>query len=63
MERTGSDLLLTAFNICLLDMKAVGQKEDKGLKFVWIELQRSTKEINIIQSYTVLENCQDTPPT
>lgn len=57
MESTDSDLLLTAFNIYLLDIKAVGQKEDKALKYVWIALQRSTKEINIIQSYTVLENC------
>lgn len=48
MERTDSDLLLTAFNIYLLDIKAVGQKEDKALKYVWIASQRSTKEINII---------------
>lgn len=29
MERTDSSLLLTAFNIYLLNMKAVGQKEKK----------------------------------
>jgi len=42
MQRTDSSLLLTAFNICLLDMKAVGQKEEKALKCVWIAVHRST---------------------
>lgn len=41
-------MLLTAFNIYLLDMKDVGQKEDKALKSVGIALHRSTKAINII---------------
>lgn len=48
MEKTSSDLLLTAFNIYLLDMEAVRQKKDKALKCVWIALHWSTKEINII---------------
>lgn len=62
MERTDSELLLTAFNIYLLDIKAVGQKKDKALKCVWITLHRSTKEISRTES------CQKTvtktePPT
>lgn len=48
MGRTDSSLLLTAFTICLLNMKPVGQKEEKALKCVWITLHRSMNNIKRI---------------
>lgn len=41
----GGNRFKSAFNICLHDMKAVGQKEEKALKYVWIALHRNTNEI------------------